>query len=150
MVNRTNRGKGLTLSEILVSIVLLTLLLVTTLVLFTQLLTNTTKSGFVNTASVYADQILEEAIANPASSPPAFPGLLTGEAEFSVQGEEAPTKFVYRLEATELGSPSSAGERWLLEVEVQWWTDQVQDGHSRSGYGNLSTKQSRLVYVKWY
>ena len=75
MVNRTNRGKGLTLSEILVSIVLLTLLLVTTLVLFTQLLTNTTKSGFVNTASVYADQVLEEAIAAGGSRSCPLPWL---------------------------------------------------------------------------
>lgn len=142
--------KGLTLSEILVSIALLTLMLVTTLVLFAQLLASTTKSGYLSVATVYADRVLEYATNNPESSSPAFPPLRTGEQEFLVQGEDSPTKFVYRLEATQLARDLPHGERWMLDVEVRWWTDDPNsDTTARAGYGELRTRQSRLVYVRW-
>lgn len=146
---RTRRQRALTLSEILISIALLTLMLVTTLVLFAQLLASTTKSGYLNVASVYADRVLEQATSHPNPGPPAFANLSTGEQEFLVQGDQKPTKFLYRLEATEI-SHAAGGERWLLEVEVRWWTDDLLETSSaRAGYGELRTQQSRLVYVKW-
>lgn len=145
----SRNSQGLTISEILISIALLTLMLITTLLLFTQLLASTTKNGHLETASILADRVLEEATLNPRSSTPAYLGITDGEDSFMVEGEENPTKFVYRLEATQVGDTSSGGERWFLEVEVKWWNavDSAQSG--RAGYGELRTKQSRLVYVKW-
>jgi hypothetical protein len=125
-------------------------MLVTTLVLFAQLLASTTKSGFINVASVYADRVLEKAARNPNSSSPAYAPLATGEREFMVQGKESPTKFFYRLQASRLSEPSSFGERWLLDVEVRWWADDAGSAqNARPGYGELATRQSRLVYVRW-
>ncbi len=123
-------------------------MLVTTLLLFTQLLASTTKNGHLETASVLADRVLEQASLNPASSSPAYPTVFQGEDEIMVEGEEKPTRFLYQLEATQVGDVSSGGERWFLEVQVSWWSNDVKAA-SRAGYGNLSTRQSRLVYVKW-
>ena len=64
------RARGLTLGEVMVSITLLSLMLVTTIVLFTQLLASTTKNGYLESASVLADRVLEQATLNPSSSPP--------------------------------------------------------------------------------
>lgn len=141
---------GFTLGEVMVSLGLLTLMLVSTLVLFSKLLATTTKNGYLETASIYADQVLEHAGLHPAPSSPAYPAVATGEQSLMVEGASAPTKFLYRLDATQVADPNPHGERWLLQVEVSWWKDQI-DGKqaARSDYGLLRTRQSRLVYVKW-
>lgn len=123
-------------------------MLVTTLLLFTQLLASTTKNGHLETASVLADRVLEKASLNPAPSSPAYPAVFQGEDQIMVEGEEKPTRFLYQLEASQVGDVSTGGERWFLEVRVSWWSSDVRKA-SRSGYGNLTTHQSRLVYVKW-
>lgn len=144
------RARGLTLGEVMVSITLLSLMLVTTIVLFTQLLASTTKNGYLESASVLADRVLEQATLNPSSSPPAYPPLTTGSEQLLVEGEERSTEFLYRLEATPVADPAGTGERWFLEVEVRWWTDDIEGKSAgRQGYGELKTTQSRLVYVKW-
>lgn len=134
----------------MVSLGLLTLMLVSTLVLFSKLLASTTKNGYLETASVYADRVLEMATRQPATASPAYSSLVTGEEDLLVEGESAPTKFFYRLEAQPVAATNPHGERWLLQVEVRWWTDQASARPaSRSDYGLLRTTQSRLVYVKW-
>ena len=146
----SQRRYGLSLSEVLIAIALLAMLLVTTLVLFAQLLASTTKSGYLDVANLYADQLLEQVSANPNAGPPAFPSLKTGENEFLVQGDQSPTKFVYRIDATQIDDGTSVGERWFIEVEVRWWTDDVTATETaRAGYGELRVLQSRLVYAKW-
>lgn len=149
MVSRRKRGKGLTITEILVAIALVSLMLVTTLVLFAQLLASTAKSGYLDIASLYADQLLEQAAGSPNPDSPAFSPLKAGEKEFLVHGDRSPTKFVYRLEATQVGEGTNIGERWLLQVEVRWWNDADSTTTSRAGYGELKTTQSRVVYAKW-
>jgi hypothetical protein len=150
MGTRKTRIPGLTLSEIMISISLLALMLVTTITLFAQLLASTTKNGYLDAASVYADRLLEQAVSAPSSSSPAFLSSTTGEDLILVEGDTQPTKFVYRIEATEIGDGSDGGERWLLDVEVRWWTDDIDSTNtSRPGYGELKTSQSRLVYIKW-
>jgi hypothetical protein len=134
----------------MVAIALLALLIVTTLTLFAQLLASTTKSGYLDVANLYADQLLEQISSNPNSSSPAFPALRTGEKEFLVQGDQSPTKFVYRIDATQIDAGTSVGERWFVEVEVRWWTDDTESTETaRAGYGELRTVQNRMVYAKW-
>lgn len=141
---------GFSLSEVLIAIALVALMLVTTLVLFAQLLASTAKNGYLEVASLYADQLLEAAASHPAASSPAYPPILTGEKKFQVQGDENPTMFVYRLEATQLDAGTSVGERWFMTVEVRWWTDSAESTETaRAGYGELRTSQSRVVYAKW-
>lgn len=141
---------GLNLSEVLIAIALLALLLVTTLVLFAQLLASTTKSGYQDVANLYADQLLEQVSASPNPGSPAFPTLRTGEKEFLVQGDQSPTKFVYRIDATQMDVGTSVGERWFIEVEVRWWVEDLESTETaRAGYGELRVAQSRLVYAKW-
>ena len=129
---------------------LVSIMLVTTLVLFVQLLASTTKTGYLDTATLYADQIMEQAIANPRPTSPAYFPIVIGEKAIQVQGDLNPTKFLYELEATKLDDGTTIGERWLLSVEVRWWTDDVNaEETARSGYGELRTSQSRVVYTKW-
>lgn len=142
--------RGFTLAEVVVSLGLLALMLVSTLILFSKLLASTTKNGYLEAAGVYADQILEHAVSHPASSSPLYAALTVGEQDLMVEGETSPTKFVYRLEARQVATANPHGERWLLQVEVRWWTAETQEAAaSRTDYGLLRTRQSRLVYVKW-
>jgi hypothetical protein len=76
--------------------------------------------------------------------------LRTGEKEFLVQGDQSPTKFVYRIDATQMDVGTSVGERWFIEVEVRWWVEDLESTETaRAGYGELGVAQSRLVYAKW-
>jgi type II secretory pathway pseudopilin PulG len=140
--------RGLTLAEVVVAIGILALLLISVIALFTQLMSSTTKNNLVNLGTLYADRILEQTVKNPNPADPAFPPLRTGEESIVSHGDESATTFAYRLETVKLAGPDP-GEQWLLKIEVHWWHNDPTDAtQSRAGYGRLSTKQQRLVYVK--
>lgn len=143
------RSRGLTVAEVVVAIGVLAIMLVTTLLLFTQLMASTTKNNLVNLGSLYADRILEQMVASPNPAPPAFSALTTGEESVVSHGDGRSTTFAYRVEATSLTPVQEPGEQWLLEVEVHWWhADPNTPNQDRRGYGRLSTKQRRMVYIK--
>lgn len=143
------RDRGLTVAEVVVAIGVLATMLVAVLLLFTQLMASTTKNNLVNLGSLYADRILEQTVKNRSLSAPAFQPLVSGEESVVSHGDESSTTFAYRVEATQLTPTTTPGEQWLLEVEVQWWHDTPSTpSKGRAGYGRLSTKQRRIVYVK--
>lgn len=140
--------RALTLAEVIVAIGILALLLISIIALFTQLMASTTKNNLVNLGTLYADRILEQSVKNANPGDPAFSPLRTGEESVISHGDESVTTFAYRLEANKLSGPDP-GEQWMLKVEVQWWHNDPNDpAKSRAGFGKLSTKQQRLVYVK--
>lgn len=127
---------------------MLALMLVTVLVLFSQLMASTTKNTNLSAGALYADRILEQALASVNPAPPAFDAVLSGEETVVTHDSDHPTRFAYTLEATQLSPVTVPGERWYLEVEVQWWhEDPNAPGRARAGSGNLFTRQSRMVYV---
>jgi type II secretory pathway pseudopilin PulG len=147
----TFRGRdmrGLTLAEVIVAIGILSVVLVAVITLFTQLVSSTTKNNLLNLGTLYADRILEQSVKNARVGGPAFAPVTTGEESIVSHGDEAATRFAYRVEATRLSDPDP-GEKWFLKIQVQWWHDNPDDpAQARAGYGKLSTTQGRLVYIK--
>ena len=140
--------RGLTIAEVIVAIGILAVILVAVIALFLQLMSSTTKNNLLNLGTLYADRTLEQSVKNAKLGGPAFAPVVTGEESMISHGDEIATKFAYRLEATKLSDPEP-GEKWLLRIEVQWWHDDPGDSaEARAGYGKLSTKQERLVYIK--
>ena len=139
---------GLTVAEVVVAIGILGILLVSIISLFIQLMASNTKNNLVNLGTLYADRILEQTVRNPDPGDPAFPVYRSGQESIVSHGDETTTTFAYRLESTKLSGPDP-GEQWLVKLEVQWWHADPNDASRiQAGFGKLSTKQQRLVYVK--
>lgn len=150
----------MTVIELLVACGLLAIILVTVMTLFGQLLRNAEKNAMLAAATHFAELVLTEQIAvaentlhaTPGNNaPPAFSLTpVEGEGYLSTADQEARTKFLYRLEAERIdpGVIADPGQLWFVKVEVRWWSDDTATPDpSRSGFGNLSVKRSRLVYL---
>ena len=151
--------QAMTIVELLVACGLLSVVLVTVMTLFAQLIRNTEKNSLLSAGTYFAEQVMaerigaaEEALIVAANnSVAAFnPAVYEGEGNLSKADQEARTKFLYKVEAERIdpGVASDPGQMWFVKVEVRWWSDDTTTTDpARSGYGNLSVKRSRLVYV---
>jgi type II secretory pathway pseudopilin PulG len=158
LFKKKNGDKGLTIAELLVATGLLGMVLVTVMTLFAQLLHNTNKNSLLSAGAFFADTVLDQQISQAQQSlslaadnaDPAFPAaLVEGEDSLATNDEELQTKYIYRLEAERMDSGVSTdpGQMWFVEIEVRWWSDDVDGSAMRAGMGNLSVKRGRLVYL---
>lgn len=143
-------ARGLTVAEVVVALGLLALLMIVVLGIFTQLLASSTKNTLLQAGTLHADKVLNEAVRNARSSPPAFDPTATGQQGIYTHDETNLTIFYHTLVATPVTTfnPSAPGETWQLEVEVNWWAADASDPtRARPGYGKLYTRQQRMVYI---
>ena len=140
----------MTLAELILSMFLLTLLIVIVLGVFTTYLSAGVKSSDQAIGVMFAEQVLERVNSSAKITYPAFPAAFNGGQGIYTQDPTNQTTFFYDVTASELtpavnANPLSAGESWLLETRVSWWSNAA--GASRTGYGALSVRRARMVYV---
>ena len=145
---RDGTSAGLTLMEIVVAIGLIavvTLLVVGTLA---RLLNTGGKTAHQVAGRLLAQEILETSAAAgpPRWGFPAGVGNRRGERSLLLPGDQAETRFFYKLDALRLRkSPQDLGTMTELVVTVWWWGDEPS---ARAELGNSSLSLARTVYIR--
>lgn len=144
----TNRG--ITIAEFILAMFLLLLLILGVVSLFVAMLGASSKSNNQAAGVMFAERILERLAVAGRKTYPAYDVTMTGGSEGFYTGDPAnPTTFFYAVTASEVtpaenANPNSAGQTWLLETQVSWWSDSTS---TRAGQGRLFVRQARLVYI---
>lgn len=124
---------------------LLALMLVTVMVLFGQMLESTTKNAMMAQGAFFADRVLESEITRLKNSH--APNSTDSQEWISSTDESNKTTYLYRVESQE-ASVTTLGKSYAVRAEVRWWQGDLNSPDaSRRGYGKLSLRRSRLVYI---
>lgn len=131
---------GLTMAEILISIMLASVVIVSVLVVLTQLMAGAQKSSDLASGSIVAERLLNDIVNQPTLAPS---GPVQGVLR-SGQAGEATTEFHYSTDTQALDSSNPIGVSYLVTVDVWWTVDSATQ--QKAGVGKLSTRLSRVVY----
>lgn len=121
------------MAEIVLAFGLLTVMFLTVALLFGQLLKNSAKGSNVGAGVVFAEKVMDQAIASDLYG---LPTGDTSEGIYSVD-EGSQTKFFYRVEVqsvTPIAAVSTSG--FVVRVPVWWWSE--APGQVRQGQGKQS------------
>lgn len=129
------------MAEILVSLAVLATLSLVVVALFTKLLASSVKNQDQISANILAQGLLEQAVRKGPNGKGKY-SLPDQSTVLSSNDQSSRTEFSYDVTSRQISSASAMGTLYEVTVSVKWWDD------LRQGYGNLSTKASRTVYVK--
>ena len=138
--------KGLSIGELVVATGLLALMLVTVMVLFGQMLESTTKNAMMAQGAFFADRVLESEISRLKDTH--TPTSTTSQEWISSTDESNKTTYLYRVESEAVSAGSPLGTSYAVRAEIRWWQGDINaPDATRRGYGKLSIRRSRLVYI---
>lgn len=145
------RRKGITLAEVILAVGLLGLILVSVIGLFQSLLSSTTKSSDLTTATALAEDRLNELIAQRpiylSTYGVDFPTQVLQQGVY-VHDSADQTTFYTQANPEVLYDDPAVGKTYYLEVEIFWGTaDPTARAATRAGQGLQSIKMGRVVYV---
>jgi hypothetical protein len=124
---------------------LLALMLVTVMVLFGQMLESTTKNAMMSQGAFFADRVVEAEISRLKATNAT--GNFNSQEWISSTDETNKTTYLYHVESESLAT-SPLGTSYAIRAEVRWWQGDVTSPEAtRKGYGKLSLKRSRVVYI---
>lgn len=123
---------------------------VTVMVLFGQMLESTTKNAMLSQGSFFAETVLER------YSTALRKGTVlanSGSQWITFADPANQTIYNYQVDSHEIpvapAGPAgdAVGKAYSLTVEVNWWQEPGAN-RSRSRYGKLNLRRSRMVYVQ--
>lgn len=138
--------RGLSIGELVVATGLLALMLVTVMVLFGQMLESTTKNAMMSQGAFFADRVVEAEITRLKAT--STTTNFNSQEWISSTDETNKTTYLYHVESEALPGASPLGTSYAIRAEVRWWQGDVTSPEAtRKGYGKLSLKRSRVVYI---
>ena len=142
-----NTSKGLTLAELMFAMGLIGIIMVFVIGLGVQLTNSSTKGVDQTIAMEIAQRLINQAA---KTDPSTWPTATMAE-NITVTDPRTPTAFYYTCTNTMLSdyNKEPMGDLHQYQVTVFWWPNQsTSSSTSRSGYGKLSVRLSRVLYVE--
>lgn len=138
-IDRVGRPESaFTLAEMLLAMGLLTLMFLTVAMLFAQLLKHSAKSSNLAVGTVYAERVMEQALAIGVDALP--PRFGASEGIYSVD-EASQTQFFYRVEVGRVLT-ATVVPSYVIRVPVWWWS--TAPNQARQGSGKQSVTLQRF------
>lgn len=146
-MSRTRR-RGLTIGELVIASGLLAMMVITMMVLFGQMLDATSKNALVSQGSFFAETVIEREVYQLARTGQIRDTYSQDWISFTDVANK--TEFTYHVESRLAAPPASSpdmGNCYAIQVEVRWWQQAETQAQNRHGYGKMSLKRARIVYV---
>ncbi|MFP4498182.1 MAG: type II secretion system protein [Vulcanimicrobiota bacterium] len=146
MKKRKTNNNGFSMMELILSLAIIGLALMFFMAVYFGLFKASQKGVDLTAGTTIAESELTQFMENLESNPAGLSSITT--VTFPVTGSSTLNTTVFDYEINGSVVPNTDGNLYKVDIVVWWWAGDEEKA-KRQGYGRLSVRMSRLVYLKY-